>query len=127
MRRTISLFFLLVFIIGIFTGALVVSYLMNHVGVAENTDTLRIENRALYAQTVKIVTEGKEYIIKIDKKEIIQIKANFKENLQVFLLSMEYSLGDRTEYMILDVDFIENKINKTNRKEKNIKVDFTQK
>ena len=124
MRRTISLFFLLVFVAGILFGALVVSYMMNLMSTVENTGTLRIENLAGYTQSVKIVTGGTEYIIKIDKKENIQIKANFKENLQVYLISLDYDLGDRTEFKVLDVDFIEKKINRTNGEQKHIKVDF---
>lgn len=124
MRRTISLFFLLVFVAGILFGALAVSYMMNLMSTVENTGTLRIENLAGYTQSVKIVTGGTEYIIKIDKKENIQIKANFKENLQVYLISLDYDLGDRTEFKVLDVDFIEKKINRTNGEQKHIKVDF---
>ena len=129
MRRNIGLFFLLVFFFGILSGALIVSYIMNYMGFVENADTLRIENLASYEQLVKVATREKEYIIRLDKKEIIQVKANFKGKLEVFLLSLDYEfeLGEKTEYLILEVDFLENKINRINREEKHIKVDFTQK
>jgi len=127
MRRTTSLFFLFVFVVGVLFGALVVSYMMSITSKIENTDTLRIENLAGYTQSVKIITEGTEHIIKIGKKETIQIKANFKENLQVYLLSLDYELDDKTEFKLLEVDFITKRINRTNGEEKHIKVDFTKK
>lgn len=128
MRRNIALFFLLVFIAGMFAGALMVSYMMNNMNTVEHADTLRIENRASYEQLVKVVTGKREYIIKLEKKEIVQIKANFKEKLEVYLLSLDYEfeLGEKTEYLLIEVDFLNNKMNRINRNERQIKVEFTQ-